>query len=267
MKSGLFFLSLLLCVAVSAQVTKVPVGKKINLSAEAKGTMGMTIMGQEMNIETTNTTGTEIEFLSSTSDSYLMRSTLKRIKAVVTAMGTTQTIDSENESDKKNAEYADIFVLLNKPTDIEIATSKATVKSADPLKKTLAGIADNVNDPSRLVLTSVDLAKLVAGYTWEDSIHTDEGYIIKTKYIVNKTDEKGVEVSANASLAINTTISQMGMDTKTALKGSTIAKRLYNKTTGVLLSEEADTDITGEITVMDQLMPVSFKNKSTTTVN
>ena len=267
-KISILSVLLIPCISLSAQNFKIPLGKKMQAIANSNMTMIMNAMGQEITVETDNDTNGEYEFKTAGPDGYTMTSIIKNLKTKTTTLGTEIAIDSDNEADRNNPAYTEAFKLFNAPTEITVKDNKATITGAakDQAYGMGGGLIDNMIDVTRFVLPGKYLSKLSLGNQWTDSTTNNETSMIN-EFTVEKNEANIIVLLVKTTFTIGTTIKQMGMEAKALLKGTMNAHRFYDKVSGVLGKEDSFGEITGNIEIMEQSMPITMKIKSTTVIN
>jgi hypothetical protein len=224
-------------------------------------------MGQEIEAGNDITNISECELKSVTAHGFTISNTLKHMKIKIAMMGEEQMIDSEDPAARNNPQYGDAFNLLNKPYDIEVENKKLTIKgeAGDALSQ-MGGIPGLNNDQAKLFLTKEELLKLKEGNQWKDS-SIAEGSRLIYEYTVVKTGDITTELLVKANMQIDMTVKQMGMDVKQSLKGTVNGRRQYSTTTGLLVREDADIAISGNMEMLGQASPMNMTGKMTTTIN
>lgn len=265
-KIGFSLVMLMFGLSLSAQSIRLPAGKKMSVTAETKMASSTAVMGQQMDIENTITNISEIELKTVTNTGYIITATVKRIKASISISGQEQSFDSDEETSRNNPQMAALFAMLDKPNEIEVGEHGATIKGDIGAKALQMGIPVNANDQAKYILMQQEISKLTSGNHWFDST-VAEGNRMINEYTVNKTDDLTAEVLVKTTVDVNTTLQQFGMDIKQSMQGTINAKRLYTKSTGLLIKEESEMVMTGTMDIMGQSSPLNIKGKITTTVN
>lgn len=253
--------------SVTAQDIKVPVGKKLQVVVDSKMNMSMSAMGQDIAMESSNMIAADYEFKTATSNGYSMTSTMRHMKIRTGAiLGSEMSIDSENEDDRKNPAYAEAFNMLNKPIEMVFENNRLTSSGDIGNKLTQMGLPDGIGAISTFILLTPNMSLLKPGYQWKDSTNSATTNMIE-EYTVTKADNNEIELQVKSSLKINTTIKQGEMEIKESMHGTVTSKRMYNKTTGILIKDESDMEMSGNTEVMDQQVPLAIKGKTTTTIS
>lgn len=261
-------LTILLSASVHAQNIKLPVGKKFGVTVVTEMKTKASAMGQEMEIGNNSTNTSDYEIKAVTNNGFTVTNTMKRMKVTASMMGTEQSFDTDDKASRDNPQLAPLVEMINKPYEIEVENKKATIKSemSDISKMAGAGGSGIANDQAKFILTQPELAKLKEGNQWSDSV-IDGGNKTIYEYTVLKKTEETTDILVKATLLIDATTKQSGMDIKQTLKGTSNGRRQYNTATGLLVKEDTDITMSGTMEVMGQTSPLSITGKIVTTVN
>lgn len=254
--------TLFITVIVSAQQVRVAAGKKCKMVTDTKMSTGMSMMGQEVEVESTGAAFSDIEIKTVSSNGFSMIATVKRMKGSVNAMGQEQRFDSDDESVRNNPQMTEVFKTLNRPQEIAVENGKAS--NNGELGTVMSQYSGALTDVAKLVLTiPVDL--LEQGYRWSDSSISEEARVIN-QYVVTKTDDAQIEVTVSTDSKISGAVKQGGMEVKQNMRGAIISSRIYQKINGFLVSEKSVVDLSGTAEIMGMNSPVTVKGTITTTV-
>jgi hypothetical protein len=257
----------LICISTGilhAQSIALPQGKKFKVVNEIKSDMTMTVMGQDMQIENNGTNYFDYVVKAISASGYTLEVTMTRMKMSVGTMGQSQEMDTDDETLRSNPQFADAVKLLNKANEIVIENKVATVKGGIGEMLTTSGMNSVGQDQSKFILTG-DLLKLQQGSHWVDSSVSEQNRMVN-EYTIVKTDAEGLDLRVKTSAKVNATITQGGMTIKQDVQGTINSLRHYERATGLLVKEEAETDMSGTMEVMGQTAPISLKGKHVTTV-
>ena len=260
MKKIIVATAILFAVSVNAQVGKIPVGKKIQMFAESKGTNTVSMMGQEMEIPSTAKTTSEIEIKSVTANDIVATITLKKIVASTTIMGQENTFDSDDKSASKNPMAATLLKNLNTPQ--EVILEKGKVKGKNDVG--ITGVP-TTNEVAKKMFLTVEAANIKEGFKWTEQ--TDgEGTKSNTIYTITKVTKDDIEVTATSNIKVEATVNQMGMDMKQNISGTIVSVSVYDAATTLLKADATKMDLNGTIQVMGNDAPMTVKLITTTTV-
>lgn len=265
-KTILSLLALVSLATLSAQIIKIPAGKKFAVTAETKMETSATVMGNQMDMENTIVTFLDYEVKSVSANNYQVSMILRRTKTTMNIAGQDQSFDTDDEAVKNNPQLAELASTLNKPIDVEISKKGVSIKNDLSSKLAQMGIPANYNDQSKFILLQEELLSMAPGKKWSDSTSEDSNSWVN-EYTISQSDASTIEMLVKTNTKIKTTMNQMGMDIHQSLQGTVNAKRLYNKASGLLIKEESDMAISGTMEVMGQNAPLTIKGKITTTVN
>jgi hypothetical protein len=252
-------------IAVKAQQVKLPVGKKFQVITEVKGNSVTSVMGQDMEMSNTTTIYLDHELKSVGTNKFSMGMIIKRITANVAMMGQEQNIDSDDEAVRSNPALAEAFKSLGKEIDITVDDGKVTMQGElSEVLKNIPGATSEGNDIGRvfLLLKEEDVKE---GYTWISN-NTSESGTSETNNIIEKVTDKEIQVLANSTIKISSTMTQNGMEIKQKTEGTVKSTRIYDRATGLMISEISTGDIKGNMEVMGQQMPLTSKTETKTSV-
>lgn len=265
-KACILIAILLNSISLSAQSIKIPVGKKFQVVTDMKTVVSVSAMGQSIDAETNNSNTAEYEISAVTDNGYSMRTTVNNVKSSNKIGGIEKNFDSDNESDRNDATFAEAAKLVGKPTEITIENGVARITSGEIMAFfTQIGLKDNNPELVKFILYRKDLDACKKGYQWTDSIKNNQMDVVNESVVTGITDTE-IEIQIKSLMTIHTTIQQMGMEAKASFHGLINSRRWYNRNTGVLIKEEGDTDMAGDTEIMDQKIPMNMKMKSSTTV-
>ncbi len=249
-----------------AQSVNVATGKKMAVVTEQKMNMSMSAMGQDVNLDLSSTITSDYDVIAVTNKGYSLRTKTTRMQNTNKTMGMEKSFDSNNETDRNDPMWAEVMKQLNKPTEIVIEDHTASVASGE-IMNSLAqfGLKENSPDLMKFILYKSDLDLMKPGYRWTDSIHTTD-YNIVNESVVTSLSPTQIELSVKTMLLINTNVQQNGMEAKVSFHGDINSRRYYDRSTGVMISETADTKMDGETEVMEQKIPMKITGKTNVTV-
>lgn len=266
MKKILMATMMLSCmIVVKAQQIKLPVGKKFQVITEAKGNNITSMMGQDMEMSNTTTIYLDHELKSVGTNKFSMGMIIKRITANVAMMGQEQSIDSDDEAIRSNPALAEAFKSLGKEVEITVDGGKVTMQGEMlAALKTIPGATSEGDDIGRVFLLLKD-ENIKEGYTWISNTSSETG-TSETNNIIEKVTDKEIQVLANSTIKISSTMTQNGMEIKQKTEGTVKSTRIYDRATGLMMSEVSTGDIKGNMEVMGQQMPLTSKIETKTSV-
>lgn len=266
LKFYILSITLLSGICLGAQSIKLQVGKKFGIIQETKMTTKASGMGQEVEIGSNITNTSDYEIKKITNSGFTITSVLKHMKLSASIMGQDRIIDSDDSTSRNDLQYGEAFAALNKPYEIEIENKRAAYRdeTGENISQ-MGGVPGIANDQAKLILTQQDMFRLKEGNQWRDSLISDSSRVVY-EYTVMKASETITEIFVTATMQINLLVNQMGMEIKQSLKGISNAKRQYNTTNGLLLKEDSDIAINGNMEVLGQSSPMTITGKIITTV-
>ncbi|MBC7720949.1 MAG: hypothetical protein H7068_02945, partial [Pedobacter sp.] len=198
----------LLTITANAQTSKIPVGKKLEMVTDSKGTMALNVMGQAIEIVTTTKFNVGAEVKSIVDNTITSTVTLKKSVVTINGMGQETTMDSDDKSTSNNPMAAEVLKNLNKPEDIIIENGKVKGK----FEIGTAGVQTN-GELAKQMFLLVEPANIKQGFKWTED-YTYDGSKFSIINIITKVTADEVEVTGTTNMKIEKTIQQMGMDMK-----------------------------------------------------
>lgn len=250
---------------VSAQQVKLPVGKKFQAVTEVKSNTVTSAMGQDMEMSNTSTVYLDHELKSVGEKKFSMGVVIKRITASVSMMGQEQSIDSDDETIKSNPALADAFKSLGKEGIVTVDAGKVSMEGEmmDVLKN-IPGAASEGNDMGRVFLLLKD-EEIKVGHSWTSNVSSESG-AVEANHVIEKVTDTEVHIQATSKIKVTSTMNQNGLEIKQQTEGSIKSTRVYDRTTGLMVSESSSGEIKGNMEVMGQQMPLTSKIETKTSV-
>lgn len=250
----------LLTITTNAQVSKIPVGKKLEMVTDSKMTTAVSVMGQEIETNMTLKSNVNAEVKSVVGNTVTSTVTLKRTIVKISAMGQENTFDSDDRSALSNPMAAEALKNINKPEDIVIENGKAKGK----FEIGTMGVQTN-GELAKQMFLLVEPVNIKQGFKWTED-YTYDGSKFSITNTITKITTDEVEVTGTTNTKIEKTIQQMGMDMKQNLTGITNSVSIYNATTNILKATVSKADMTGTMNMMGSDAPITIKMVTTTTV-
>lgn len=252
-------------IAVKAQQVKLPVGKKFQVITEVKSNNVTTIMGEDIEMYNTTTVYLDHELKSVTANKFSIGVVIKRMIASVFVMGIEQSFDSDDESVRSNPDLADAFKSLGKEIEASIEDGKMTLQGEMLVAlKTISGTTFEGNDLGRLFLLLKD-EDIKEGYTWISNNSSESG-IDATNNVIEKITDKEIQVLANSTVKVSSATTQNSKNLEQKTEGTIKSTRIYDRATGLMISEISSGDIKGNMEVMGQQMLLTSKIETKTSV-
>ncbi|MDI9365167.1 MAG: hypothetical protein QM541_09470 [Flavobacterium sp.] len=260
MKKIIVSAALLIAVAVQAQVSKIPMGKKIVLESTGKTSTKVSMMGQEMEIPMNLTIISELSAKSSESATLKTGVTLKKLSGSISMMGQETKFSSDDKDIANSPQAADLLKSLNKEEDVLLEDGKVKSK----VSFSTNGVPTS-SEFAIMVFLTIAAENVKEGYKWTEESNVD-GTKSNTIYTVTKVTPSEIEMTASTSIKMESTIQQMGMDMKQNLTGTITSVRVYDATTAILKTDASKQEMTGTMLSNGMEVPVTFSTITTTTV-
>ncbi len=249
-------------IPAKAQSIKLAVGKKFQIQFDSKMTMSLPIGGENMETVVSGQNFSSCEVKAVTNTGFTLILTTKRVKGSTSVMGEDNAFDSDDPATTSNPLAAGAIKMIGVPQEMVIENGVTTSGGA------LASVVSNLGaglDMSSYFLTLKD-EKIKEGYQWTDSAGGGENMHVFNQYTITKADAEQVDVSINSDMVINGTITQNGMELKQNMKGNYIKARIFDRKTGLLMSEKTTVTMTGNMEAMGNEIPISMKGSMATAI-
>lgn len=252
--------AMLFAVNVQAQVSKIPVGKKIQLESSSKMTTKLNMMGQDMEMPMTMTILADLSAKSAEINTLKAAVTLKKFSGSLSIIGQETNFSSDDKNIANNPQAAEVLKNFNKEEEVLLEDGKVKGK----LDVGTNGVPTSP-ELARMTFLTLNPDNIKEGYKWTEESNSD-GTKNTTIYAITKVTTTDVEVTATSSIKIEKTIQQMGMDMKQNLSGTSTSVRLYNAATATLKADATKMEMSGTMLVMGNEAPISISSITTTTV-
>lgn len=269
MKKYLLPLLLLISVTAGAQQIKLDKGHQIVIKGSAVQEMDMSSMGMQMK-NVTNTTGV-IEIKDGDSKNYSATYKLSKINISIEAMGQQSSYDSEKPTDRDSEigkSVADkvgkeIKVLLDKNSGkTTVEKNDTEEKKEDSLTNPLKEMMENFGaaDEGATVETAFFIipAAKKTGDNWVDSVKTKDMKEVKT-YTLKSINGTEAIVSLFSTMEGISTMEMQGMQMDITIHAKSEGQIIVNVKNSLVKKRSSVSDITANIEVMGQSMPMTSK--------
>ncbi len=255
----------LLVIGGNAQAIRVPAGKKFQAVVNNIATTTVTVMGQSVENVTNITVVHEYTVTGVTATGYSLSLFVKKVNGTVSIMGQEQKFDSDNESTRNSPQMAGAMELIGKPQEIKVENGHVVAsESMDKILSTIGGSGAGQND-FIMLLFMPSISDLKQGAAWADSTVSPELKIVN-QYLVTHITDQQVEMRVTADTKINSTIKQAGMEMQSDMKGFSNATRVYDRKTGLLISEKVASEMAGTAEAMGLKAPMTIKLNTLITI-
>jgi hypothetical protein len=231
-------------------------------STEAQG------QTMESNIDATTTYNIEVNDI--VSDNYNLTNTVNNVKMKMSMMGQEMNFDSDKQEDLDGPMGAPIKDYIKKPNNVVLDKSgKVIAQKKDTSNDALSPTSRFANFEATgfgAQMAFEPLPKnLKAGTIWTSK--TDEGGISKTtNYTVKEIKGDLATITLNGTMTTDVKMEQQGMQMAAKTSGKFSGEEVVNIKTGVIQTNTTTADASGNVEVMGQEIPTSYKVTTTTTV-
>jgi hypothetical protein len=248
-------------------------GQQLQMAQQVKISSSLNLMGQDMEMLANASLLHQVQVKNKKPNSYVLNSTITKMKSTISAMGQEQQFDSEKEADYNTETGRMMKDVLNKPSEMEIGTDATVISNssttsegsnqADMLQGLLGGGAENSAGAAEAFLVIPAGSK--KGSTWADSI-ISEGVKLYRNYTLKEIKGNTATVQLNGTQQTNKTVEQMGMDVNVKVDAILSGEALVNINTGIVQQRTLTAEGKGNAEMMGQSIPMTTKVTSTTIV-
>lgn len=270
MKNAFFSAILLIAVSVSLQAQKINVTKGQKIETLSSTKMSMEVMGQNMENEVMATANLEVK--DQNADGYVFANTIRRITVKGTAMGQDINFDSDKKEDLDGQMGQAMKDKINVPQEYKIDKAGKIVSLANEGQNASGGMGDMMNITGEMskgqpfpFISPLAGKSVKPGDSWIDSSGTAETLKTITTYTLKSTGADGTLISFSSKFAKNGTVQQNGMEIQMDIAGTQKGESTYDNATGVLKTSASTSEITGNMSVMGQSIPINATVTSNTT--
>ena len=262
---------IILIASVNAQAQKIALkkGQQITIITKLDQDVDMTAMGMQMK-NNSNTTGI-FQHKDSNNENYITSYTLSKVNLKMDMMGQENKYDSEKPEDKDSEMGKaisekigkEVTVLVNKNTGKASLDIKTSSPEKQPEANPMAGLMDAFGSVTEEANVETVFFILPAGKKTGDS-WTDSSMSTKTMKDVRtytiKSVEKGVADVTLLSLMSGTTNTEMqGMQMEISLSVKTEGQIVVDTVTSLVKKRSNTANLTGNIEMMGQSIPIISK--------
>ncbi len=271
------FLLMLSAADAQAQSTgKLMVEKGLKLSVEnvVNSVTNMEMMGQSIEINGDVNTSHILEVADRNPEGTTLKSTLTRMKLNTTAMGQSNSFDSEKPEDLDNEMGKLLKNEINQTTEVVVNESAGVVKVRKPENENSGGGADmirNMMNPGGGENGGAILPFLIiptgkkTGDSWQDSTVREDGKS-STTYTLKQLDGTTATVTFTGAQSSSRKVEQMGTELTVNMEMKISGEAQVNTATGIIREKKTTIEGTGSTEMMGQSMPINNKVTVTTTV-
>lgn len=273
MKKITFLLVSAVCfsTAVTAQTTetlKLTKGQKYVVENKLSTNSSTQVQGQTMESNADVATVYNIEVKDKTDNNINLSNTISNIKMNMTMMGQSINFDSDKKEDMDGNIGSTLKDFINQPKAVVIDQSGNVMPSTDT--SVASGIAKQLDfDVSGY---GAELAFLAlpknpkVGDTWTNNNSADSSMMKSIAYTIKEINGNVATVSFTGTVNTQKKIEQQGMEISSKTKGKTSGEEKVDIKTGVVQSNNSNTEASGTVSAMGQDFPTTTKITSTTTV-
>lgn len=276
MKPILLSFLILLSFSVTAQKINLAKGKQIVIKATANQEMVMSSMGMRMKNNSSSTAVVEVK--GSDNNHYNTTYKLTKIKISMDVMGQQNSYDSENPEDK-NSEIGksvegkvgqELKVAIDKNSGKSKVEKAETDKKAAPEENPFQGLMDSFGaaDEGAAVETAFFVlpAGKKVGDVWTDSSTNNKMKEVKT-YTFKSITGNDANISLFSMMDGTSSVEAQGMSMDITISAKTEGMMIVDIKNSLVKKRTSVTDVTGNIEMMGQSMPMTTKVTAVTEYN
>lgn len=273
MKQLLLSATLFLSIAANAQQIKLNKGQKITITSSLVQDIDMGI-GQINN--STNSTSV-LNIKDADNKNYNAVYTLSKLSISVDAMGQQDSYDSEKPEDKDKELGKslgekigkEVNVTIDKTTGNAVAETPATPEKEEEQDNPFAGMkemfgaADSEAGITQSAFFIIPAGKK-AGDSWTDSVAVSDAMKGSKTYTIKSINGTEAVITVFSKMEGKQNIELQGMQIDIALSAKTEGELLVDTKTSLLKKSSRVADVTGNMDMMGQSMPITSKLTETT---
>lgn len=244
-------------------------GQQLLVESTVKTTVSMDMMGQAIEMVADANMTRSIDVKDKKGTSFLISSTLTKMKSNVNAMGQEQNFDSEKNEGTETETGKMLKGILNVPQEVELnSEAKVLTAKAKDSSVTNAGIMDIMNGAD--AAGAADAFLIIPegknpGDIWSDSSVMDGVKIYRT-YTLKAVNGNKASVIVDGNQITSKTVEQMGMEVTITSDLKISGETTVDIDTGVIEQKTLNMDGKGTAEMMGQSIPMTTKLVSATTV-
>ena len=251
---------ILLVASANAQISKIPIGKKVQLVSTSKMTTKINMMGQDIEVPITMNISADLAAKSVDVAALKASVIIKKAAGTLNMMGQETSFSSDDKNIANNPQAAEMMKNFNKEEEVVLEDGKVKGK----LDIGTAGVPTST-EWARMAFLTLKPENVKEGFKWTE-ISDADGTKNNTIYAITKVTANDIEVTASSAIKIEKTIQQMGMDMKQNLSGTSTSVRVYDATTAILKADATKMEMSGTMLIMGNEAPINIISVSTTTV-
>lgn len=271
MKQILFLLTLSCSVAANAQQIKLNKGQQITITSTVSQDMDM---GMGMQMKNNSNTTSVLEVKDADSKNYNAVYKLTKLNMTFDGMGQQQSYDSEKAEDKDSELGKSMGDKIGKEVKVSIDknTGKATSETipSSPEKKEadednpLEGMMDmfGAKESETAITESVFFlipAGKKTGDSWSDSMNVKEGMKGIRTYTLKSINANEATIAVFSKMEGKQNVEVQGMQIDISISAKTEGEFLVDTKTSLMKKSSRVADITGNMDMMGQSMPLTSK--------
>ena len=277
MKQILFLAALGASFTINAQQLKLSKGQKVTITSTISQEVDMGIGQINNNSKSTSV----LEVKDSDNNNYTASFKLAKLTMSMDAMGQQQSYDSEKAEDKDSEIGKSVGAKVGKEVNLLIdkTSGKANIKdAASPEKKEtdeenplegmmqMFGAGESEAAITEAVFFIIPTGKK-AGDTWSDSTTSLANMKAYHTYTLKSVNGDDATISVFTKMEGKQSMEQQGMQMDINLSAKTEGELLVNTKTSLLKKSSRVADITGNMDIMGQSMPITSKMTEVTEYN
>lgn len=270
MKQILFLLTLGSAAAVNAQQIKLDKGQRITITSTVSQDMDM---GMGMQMKNSSNTTSVLEVKDADSKNYNTVYKLTKLNMTFDGMGQQQSYDSEKATDKDSELGKSVGDKIGKEVNVTIDKNTGeitTEKKAEPEKddededNPLAGMMDmfGAKESETAITESVFFlipAGKKVGDSWSDSVNVKESMKGIKTFTLKAINGNEATIALFSKIEGKQNVEMQGMQIDINISAKTEGEMLVNTKTSLVKKSSRVADISGNMDLMGQSMPLTSK--------
>lgn len=267
MKKIILVIAVLGSITVNAQKITVEKGKLITIVTNTDQDIDMSMMGMQMKNKSVITALVEIKDVDK--DKIETAYTLQKVKMNMDMMGKENNYDSDNPEDRDSEISKAVKESIGKKIKMNVdrITGKATLEdkddvveenSSDPLSGMINSMGQGKEDATMETVFFVIPQGKKVGDTWVDSTNADGMKEIKNYTLKSLANNRAIIGLENKMSGTNT-VENQGMQMEVSMTAITKSDITVDTKTSMVKKRTSNMDITGNVDVMGQSVPITSK--------
>lgn len=268
--SNLLFISMFGIAQTPAAKIMLNKGQKFVANTVVNSTVGMQMMGQNMETVTESTNSSTLEVKDVTPTGYTLSSTVNKMKIKTKGgMGQAMDFDSDKKEDMNNEIGKNLkdqfspkdFLIDFSGKEVEKKDAAADEDMGKVMQSVMSGMGDNGIAGNFILIP----AGKKVGDSWMDSSN-NAGIKIYNTYMLKEMNGNNASILINTTSNVNKTVQAQGTELVVDMNSKVSSTYIADISTGLIIEKKTTVEGKGTLNAGGQEMPMTTKATSTTTI-